>query len=199
MAHCCSSNAEKEASMMLTRFFTAKKTIRPHQLGQVLYQAMQTDVASRSALSLSALLDRLKFTEEDLIVGYQTEIIVSLMYQALCAVEHTYDLSVARAIVHGITEALFSHAKTMGATPDELAALVSLFACRSQEYAHAEQNKIVYDHAYWRGKLLFEKMTGGKKETHDPTTPIKVAICSAFLTASLCELNTVVQHYRIAA
>lgn len=185
--------------MLLTRFFTAKKTIRPHQLGQVLYQAMQTDVASRSALSLSALLDRLKCTEEDLIVGYQTEIIVSLMYQALCAVEHTYDLSVARAIVHGITEALFSHAKTMGATPDEVAALVSLFACRSQEYAHAEQNKIVYDHAYWRGKLLFEKMTGGKKETHDPTTPIKVAICSAFLTASLCELNAVVQQYRIAA
>jgi hypothetical protein len=185
--------------MMLIRLFATKKTIRPHQLGDVYYQAIHTEVASHSALSLSALLARLQCTEDARMVGYHTEILIALMAQARCAVEHTYDGSVASALGQGMTEAWCAHATALGATPEACAAFVALFACRSQEYTHAAHHKIVYDQAYWRGKVLFEKLTGGPKEPQDPTTPIKVAICSAFLTASLGALNTVVQQYRLAA
>ena len=198
-AHGGASHTPEEARIMLTRLLTAKKTIRPHQLGHVLYQVLHTDVASGSASSRSALLDRLALTDAELVGGYHTEILFSVMSQAQWAVEHTYARPVAGAIVDGMTAAFVAHTTAMGATPEHAATCVSLFAVRAQEYAQAANHHLFYDQAYWRGKVFLEKMTGEKHAPGDPRTPLHVAICSSFLTASCVAIHTVVDQYRIAA
>jgi hypothetical protein len=132
-------------------------------------------------------------------VGYQTEVILSLMSHARYAVDHTYGVPVAGAIVHGMTEAFVAHTQDRGATHEQCTAFVSLFEARSHEYAHAGKNKLLYDHAYWRGKVLFEKMTGEHKGTRAPMTRLQVAICGAFLTESFLAIHAVLQRYKVAA
>src|SRR5262245_18346807 len=58
-AHACAWHAQEETLMILPRWLTSTKTISPRQLGQRLYQAIQTEVASHSVWSLHAFLARL--------------------------------------------------------------------------------------------------------------------------------------------
>lgn len=182
---------------MFKKFFKSRKEVNPHQLGNCLYQAIQIGLSSRSELSIDSLIDRLELTENDLILEYESEIIMALMYQVILAVDNKYNFPVAGYIFNGMTEEFLSHTKEMGATDSQLEAFLSLFKIRTEEYAKAEKNKTLYGPAYWAGKAFLENLTGVEQDILDPITPIKFAICSNFLTASLVGINSVLQKYKI--
>jgi len=182
---------------MFERIFKSKKEISPRQLGKFLYQAIQMGLSSRSELSIDSLLDRLELTENDLILEYQSEVILALMYQVILAVDSKYNFPIAGYIINGMMEEFLSHTKEMGATGNQLESFLSLFEVRTREYADAEKNKTLYGPAYWIGKSFLENLTGIEQDILDPIAPIKFAICGDFLTASLVGINSVLQKYKI--
>lgn len=182
---------------MFKNFFKPKKRLSPDKLGQVLYQAIQMGLSHRSELSINSLLDQLEFTENDLISQYEIEVILALMYQVIHAVSNKYEYPAAGYILNGTTKEFLSHSKEMGATNKQLEIFISLFEIRSKQYAEAEENKTLYGPAYWIGKTFLENLTGAEQDILDLDTPIKIAVCSDFLTASLVEVDSVLQKYRI--
>lgn len=182
---------------MFKRIFKSKKEISPDQLGKYLYQAIQLGLSSRSELSIDLLLTRLELAENDLILEYQTEVILALMYQAILAVDNKYNFPVAGYIINGMTKEFLSHTKEMGATDNQLTSFLSLFEVRTKEYADAEKNKTLDGPAYWIGKSFMENLTGAEQDILDPITPINFAICSEFLTASLVGIDSVLKKIKI--
>ncbi len=180
---------------MLKRFFKPKVSAR--QLGISLYQAIQFSLSSRSELSIQSLIDKLELTEKDLLSEYETEIILALMYQVIFAVDNKYNFPVAGHIVSGMTDEFLAHAKEMVATNSHLEMFLSKFETRSKEYAEAEKNKTLYGPAFWIGKAFLENLTGVEQDIADLMSPIRFAVCSHFLTASLVGINAVLQKYKI--
>jgi len=193
---------------MLNKFinlFTLKNERDPDELGRLLYQVVQMGLSDKR-LSAESLLDKLGLKEDDVVVQYQAEIIMALMFQVILVVERKYEYPLAGDILDGMTKEFISHLKEMGGSDEDLISAFALFQQRVKEYYEAESNTTGNGPAYWVGKNFYENLIGKQYLKNingkDPDLMqvyidmnLKFSIAVNYLTSTLVGVDSIVKKY----
>ncbi|MBM4273269.1 MAG: hypothetical protein FJ134_02250 [Deltaproteobacteria bacterium] len=171
---------------MFKGFF--KDKVKAHDAGLLLFYVIYKGLfEDDEAISANWLLNKLELDTKELVDGYQIEIILGVMYQAMLIVNNNYKQPTNYLIFNGLTEAYLEVLKEKGVIADNIDYnyYLSLWEKRFKEYAEAEKKTTLWGPAYWIGKLFLENIIKKDQDILNLTTNIRIATCAQFLTAKL--------------
>ena len=140
-----------------------RKHLTPAALGGMIYELLRQELESSGELGIQSLLGHLELDRADMHNQYRGDIMISLMFAAVMAIERSTGGKTARGIISGMKEEFLTHLEEQGASPLQRSEWEATIASSFLLYRSALETYTGFEPPWKLGRQLYWNLVGEER------------------------------------